>query len=78
MPGNKNHRKYTNRILSVSGWDIHRWMDELWWKHGENHRKYRHDPWIWIPDRFVDKYGLEMSRLIVWTHIELDFGVELF
>ena len=53
-------------------------MDELWWIHGEDHRKYRHDTWMWIPDMFVNKYGLELARLIVWTHIELDYSVELF
>jgi hypothetical protein len=73
-----NHRKYTFRKLSVSGWDIHYWMDELWLKYGKSHRDYRHDPDEWIPIRFVSKYGLELARLIVWTHIELDYRVELF
>jgi hypothetical protein len=53
-------------------------MDELWLRYGRDHRDYRHDPWMWIPFRFVHKYGLELARLIVWTHIELDYDIELF
>jgi hypothetical protein len=78
MPRNETHKEYTFWKLSVSGWDIHKWMDELWLRYGKSHRDYRHDPWTWIPFRFVYTYGLELARLIVWTHIELDDSVELF
>jgi hypothetical protein len=53
-------------------------MDELWLKYGKDHCDYRHDPDEWIPDRFVWKYGLKTARLIVWTHIELDYDIEMF
>ena len=60
MPRNETHKEYTFWKLSVSGWDIHKWMDELWLRYGKSHRDYRHDPWTWIPFRFVYKYGLEL------------------
>ena len=78
MPRNKKHKEYTYKRLGVSGWDIHQWMDALWWKHGTDHRMYRHHRWEHIPYRFIKKYGSKQARLIVWTHIEVDYGIELF
>jgi len=78
MPPNEKHREYTYGKLGVSGWDIHYWMDALWLEYGADHRDFRHDPEVWIPDRFVRKYGLRLARLIVRTHIELDYDIELF
>jgi hypothetical protein len=64
VPRNITHKEYT--------------IDELCLKYSKDHREYRHEPWMWIPYRFVRKYGLELARLIVWTHIEMDYGIELF
>jgi hypothetical protein len=78
MPQNEEHRKYTYSRLGVSGWDIHQWMDYLWMYYGVDHRMFRHDPDVWLPYRFIKKYRSRLARLIVYTHLELDFDIKLF
>jgi hypothetical protein len=47
-------------------------MDELSKTFEIEHRYFRHDPMMWIPEHFVQKYGLPLSRAIVRSHIWLD------
>ena len=72
MPENKIHRWFTNRRYRVDGGDIHKWMDEPAQRFGIEHRQYRHDPLMWIPEPFERKYGLDLARAIVRSHIWLD------
>jgi hypothetical protein len=39
---------------------------------GTDHRQYRHDAMMWIPEYFAQKYGLDIARAIVRSHIWLD------
>jgi hypothetical protein len=77
LPQNEKHKKYTKQRLGITGWDTHRWMDEPWRIFGLDHRMFRHEPWVWLPYFFINKYNKRLARLIVWTHLELDFDIKL-
>ena len=79
MPRNKEHIEYTETRLGIRyNGDIDRWMDAPWRKYGESHRMFRHEPSVWLPYRYIKKYGKRLARRIVWCHLELDFGESLF
>jgi hypothetical protein len=47
-------------------------MDEPSRDMGAIHRMLRHDYDDWIPQQFVDRYGLWMAKAIMRSHIYLD------
>ena len=72
MPNNKIHRIFTRRKYGVDGGDIHRWMDEPSQYLGPAHRILRHEYSLWIPNVFIEKFGLSLAQAIVRSHIWLD------
>jgi hypothetical protein len=47
-------------------------MDEPWNELGVIHRLLRHDYDDWIPQRFVNEYGLKLAKDVMRSHIWLD------
>jgi len=72
MPPREIHCEFTRRKYGVTGEPFHKWIDELWKKLGPRHRQYRHYYNDWIPQRFIDMYGLDLARKIIRSHIWLD------
>jgi hypothetical protein len=72
MPPNRIHGIFTSLRYGVSGKDLHTWIDRPSEIFGKEHRIYRHDYSMWIPQKFVNRYGLKLARAIVRSHIWLD------
>ncbi|MFC1803850.1 hypothetical protein ACFL0D_07800, partial [Thermoproteota archaeon] len=72
MPRNRIHRIFTYQRYGVTGKDIHRWMDKPSNIYMRMYRKVRNNYSMWIPNRFVRKYGLGLARAIAQSHIWLD------
>jgi hypothetical protein len=72
LPRRKIHCEFTKRRYRVTGESLHKWIDKPWRKLGIKHRMLRHDYEDWIPQRFVDEYGLPLAKSILRSHIWLD------
>ena len=71
MPSNDEHCRRTKKRYGVRGEDIHRWMDEPVKLYGSKHRKSRHTT-DYIPLMFIEKYGRDLTTLIMEDHILAD------
>jgi hypothetical protein len=71
MPSNEEHSLSTLENHGQLARELHRWMDELWKIHGENHRRYRHNP-DQPPEWAVDIWGRELTQKLMRDHIKLD------
>jgi hypothetical protein len=73
MPSGGEHIAYCQDKLGISGIDIHEWMDEPSQQHHKGrHRILRHTPDTEVPERFIKKYGEELTKKIILNHIKLD------